>query len=133
MPATVESQEQKNAVVDFGNGHFSNIMKNTYTDLQNLFGYSPKVAEKLARQLGSDLGAVHRTLDFKVTFGKPNKDMMRALTLKAKSAKLTLPPCIQIRVAIDFISDAGGSYISYGNTKWSFIPLLQEWIQEFTK
>jgi len=131
MPQVQNPQPQTEVKpIDFGKGTFSSNMKFMFDESQKLFGLTPEKAEKLARQFGSDLGAAHNVLQFKLKFGAPNKDMLRALSMSAKTTRYGYPPSLQVAVAIDYASEAGKSYVSYGYTKWSFIPLLVEWIEK---
>lgn len=128
MPAIIESQ--KTDKKEFGDGPFSPAMENIFKKSQDLLGLLPDHAEKLARQYGSDLGAIHKIVKFNVKFGTPNKDMLRDLKLVAKTNKFSIPQSCQVAVAMDFMEDAGKSYISYGHTEWKLVPFLQEWLDE---
>lgn len=61
MPATLENpavSTQNNEVeVSFGSGRYSPLMESIYKDAQKVFKLTPKQAEKIARQVGSDFGA----------------------------------------------------------------------------
>jgi len=68
----------KAKVIDFGNGRYSQAMKELFGDSQRLLGITEKQAEKLARSFGAELGRYN--LHSKISFGK----------YSAKSNQITL-------------------------------------------
>lgn len=62
------------AKVEFGEGRYSAVMREAYTDALRLVTDDSAKAEKFARQLGADLGRAMAASPVKVGYGKANKD-----------------------------------------------------------
>jgi hypothetical protein len=117
-------------IVDFGDGPFSKLMENYFGLSQKLLKLSEAKAEKYARQLASDLGAIHKNLKFDVTAGKPNKDMLRKVGMAGKSGLMVVPPSVNVLIALQWMEDAGKNNVSYGHTTWKLVPSLNDWLNE---
>ncbi len=118
------------AIISFGEGPFSKLMQHYFDLSQRLLKLSEAKAEKFARQLASDLGAIHKQLKFEVNAGKPNKDMLRKVQMSAKSGLMVIAPSVNVLIALQWMEDAGKNGVSYGHTIWILIPSLQEWIEQ---
>lgn len=116
--------------VSFGSGPFSKLMGNYFNKAQEVLAFPAPKAEKFARQLGSDLGAINKDMHFDVSAGKPDKDMFRKLSMSAKTGKIRIPPSVEIMVALQWIYDAYKNGVSFQSTKWMLIPALQEWVDK---
>ena len=74
MQTNTTTVEPKREVftTDFGNGRYSNAMKELFQDSQRLLGIDAPQAAKLAQSFGADLGRYNATA--KIAFGKVSKD-----------------------------------------------------------
>lgn len=92
MPTETQNPVAKPVVPDFGNGRYTNLMKECYSDAQHIFGITPEQAEKLARQIASDVGAAMASAQVNVKTGKSiNKDGYISISeaSKVKATKCT--------------------------------------------
>ena len=125
-----DAKTQSKTRPDFGKGNFSTIMSEAYDSAMHLFHLESEKAEKYARQLASDLGAIHASVQFDFKAGKPDKDAFRKIALAGKSGKVTVSPALAVAIATRWIDDAGSNYVSWGKTQWTLSPFVQEWIEK---
>lgn len=114
----------------FGNGRTSPLMAECFTDSKRLFGLSDKAADKLARNIATDYGAVcgkqsiHRK-DVKV--GKVNDDDKATVKTAAKATKgFTMTDSLWVLRAMAYCDDANTNGI--GQVKWKVNDRLQEYL-----
>lgn len=65
---------------DFGNGRFSKVMRELYSDCQELLSIKQEHADKIARQFGADCGRIDKAGIGSVKIGNLKKEQ---ITLKA--------------------------------------------------
>jgi hypothetical protein len=123
-PNTTETAKE----VSFGAGRYSAIMKSCYDECQSLFGIPADKAEKIARDLGSDVGTILNNVPTEIRISKISKDgkVSMADVSKIKGVTVTYP--IAIARAIQWIGDAGKNGVSYGHSKWKLTQNLQDWV-----
>lgn len=113
----------------FGNGRYSAEMERIFNDVQKLFGVSPEKAEKIARQAGTDAGAVFKLASASIKVGSvKSKDATATIKDASEVKGVTMTNSLFVVRAIQWAADAQKNGVSYGFTKWAFIPPVQEWI-----
>lgn len=111
MEATL-NQSVKAIVVDFGAGKYSAAMSELYKDLQRVFGLTPAVAEKVARQFGSDYGAAMASSKAEIGFGKKyNSDGKITLTESLKAKNVPATHSIRLAKACDWANQLRKGWI----------------------
>lgn len=133
---TLEKPAQKEKSTEtmkpnFGNGRYSPEMERLYVEMQKLFGIPEKKAEKIARQIGSDFGALMKNSVAEISVGKATKDGKASIgetVSKLKGVTVTHP--LAIVRAIQWLKDAGKNYVSYGHTQWQLVEPLRVWVEE---
>lgn len=113
---------------EFGNGRFSAQMELLYTEIQNLFGIAPDKAEKIARQAGSDAGAVLSRVNASFTVGKVSKDGKTTISDASKIKGVTVTNALMMARACQWCDEAMKNGVSYGFTKWKLSPPLQRYV-----
>lgn len=116
--------------ISFGNGKYSDWMKSNYDLMQELLNIPANVAGKIAKQMGTDIGALmvgNATISIK----SPNKDNKSSISenLKRKGVSLTFP--LNIARSLEWIGEAGKNGISYKNTGWELAPELAKYVASF--
>lgn len=95
---TEESQPKamasKGTVVSFGEGRYSQAMRELFNDAQKLIGLPPGQAEKAARAFGAELGRHQATS--KISFGKMTKDGKMTLRDTATLKGITVTYAVAI-------------------------------------
>lgn len=114
----------------FGNGRYSAQMESIYEGIQLKFGISAEKAEKIARQAGSDAGAVFASCSAAFRIGKANGDNKASIADAAKVKGVTLTNPLNIVRALQWIDDAGKNGVSYGFTKWVLSEPLAKYVAE---
>lgn len=122
-----QQQQAAPKPIDFGDGRYSQCMRELFKDSQRLLCLTPEQAEKLARNFGSEMGRLSPTITFK--YGKVNKDGKMSLretcaTLKGVTHTYTLglARCIML------LQEATG----FGVNKFVKIQLDEQY-QEYLK
>jgi len=116
----------------FGNGRYSALASEVFDSAQAVFKVTPEVADKLARRVSSDFGALFSgSIGMnKVAVGKVNKDgkvTVKEAAASVKGVSLSFP--LYALKALNWAAEAGKNGFVYGNTKWAVEPKLQEWMQ----
>jgi len=132
MPTTQANatQSQVSGVVDFGNGRYSPLMAECFKDLQRVFKLDIVPAEKLARQIGTELGAIMANAPVDVRLGKANKDNKMTVSEAAKVKNLTQTWAILALRAINYANDATRNGVSVKDTSWEMSDGLKKYIAE---
>lgn len=116
----------------FGNGgKFSDFMDSMFKQTQSLFGLSPAVADKIARNAASDLGKAMKNGQCKFKLGgnmESGKVSIKAAyeTLKAVAVTRNL----KVMYAVQYAGDAVKNGVNYQETGWQLIPELVEYVKE---
>lgn len=124
------NQTNKTAKPDFGSGRYSPEMERIFNDCQKLFGIEPAKAEKIARQAGSDAGAVFRNAPAAIKVSKANGDGKATISDASKVKGVTLTNPLSIVRAIQWIGEAGKNGVAYGFTKWRLSEELETYVSE---
>lgn len=111
---TVESSDKP----DFGNGRYSALMQECFDDARRIFKLANDKAEKLARQIASDFGAIMASAPVEVRLGKLNKDSKLTLSEASKVKNVTLTNTIYALKALHFANEAGKNGFISGRTTW---------------
>lgn len=127
----VKSQQStKEKEPDFGNGRFSQVMHECWSDCQRLLGFSSKQAERVARALGADAGK----LDFKMELGigklvGKTHDAKISLRTFSKSVKTTLTNSICIAKLCALLQECR-SYKLKNSQAVELEKSLMDWVNE---
>lgn len=121
---------KSNVKPTFGNGRYSAEMERIYDASIKLFGIEPAKAEKIARQAGSDAGAIFRNTTAEIRVSKASKDGKVTIADASKAKGVTLTNPLAVVRAIQWIDDAGKNFVSYGFTSWKLDVTLQKWVDE---
>lgn len=130
---TLQDKVATTQSVSFGNGRYSAQMASFYDAMQKVFGIKPSTAEKIARQAGSDMGAIFANVEAKVTIGKINSDGKATFADASKVKGITISNPLHIARALQWIGDAGKNGISYGFTEWRLSEELEKYVNSFDK
>lgn len=115
---------------DFGNGRYSPLMEEVYNDAQVVFGITPVQAEKLARGIATELGAIMASAPVEVRLGKLSKDGKLTIAEASKLKGFTLTYNIAALRALHYAGDAGKHGFSFGATKWRTAGSLAKMLSE---
>lgn len=128
---TIESNiSTETSKPDFGAGRYSALMEESFRDAQIIFGLSPDKAEKLARQIGSDFGAVMRTQVVDARIGKAmSKDGKVTLSEASKAKGVACTNALSAMRAMSYANDCGKYGFSRGDTDWSVSGTLKEYLE----
>lgn len=113
---------------DFGSGRYSALMLECYNDAKTVFKLDDTKAEKLARQIASDFGAVMASAPVETRLGKQNKDGKITLSEAAKVKGVTITNALFAMKALRFAGDAGVNGFSFGQTAWKPVKSLAEYL-----
>lgn len=125
-----KAESTKETRPDFGNGRYSAEMSRVFDSTMKLFGIDSKKSERIARQAGSDAGAVFRNTAATISVSKSTKDGKVTIADASKAKGVTLTNSLAIVRAIQWIDEAGKNFVSYGNTKWELSAQLKQWVDE---
>lgn len=126
-PQSAQTQE-KPAIGDFGAGRYSPEMKVVFDNLQVLFGLTPEVSDRIARQYGSDIGAIMRDIPVEVRLKVTGKDMDKLNIRELSKVKgVIVTNTLLVRNSILWIDDAYKNGVSR-KSGWKFNPALQKYI-----
>lgn len=115
----------------FGDGRYSPLMRECYKDAQLILKLHPEQAEKLARLIGTEYGAIMAGVGVGmsgVKFGKANKDMQVTISEAATKVKnVTLSPAMTCLRAMAWANECGK--FGFVRSSWDVevMPRLQEW------
>ena len=126
----VKSTSAKIAI-DFGNGRYSALMTEVFDDAQKVLQVDEKTAEKIARQVSSDLGAIMSGAVVKVKVGSINKDGKITLSEAAKLKNVTMTDSLLILKALSYAAEAGKNGFLYARTQWKANEDLTKAIARF--
>lgn len=130
-PAEVNTTPNIKVEPKFGTGRYSPLMEEIYKDAQNIFKITPKHAEKLARQIASDIGAYMAKAPVEVTLRKSGKDGKLTIREASKLKGVTMTYALHVMMAINFANDAVAHGFNRNDTKWSLTESLAESLAEF--
>ncbi len=126
--AATANQTQQ-AIGNFGNGRYSALMSECFTDAQRLLGLEETQADKLARQIGSDFGALMREAKVDAKVSKSvSKDGKVTLSEAAKVKGVTTTNALTALRVMQFQNEASKYHISPGNTSWSIVGEFKEYL-----
>lgn len=117
---------------EFGAGRYSAVMSNAYDNIQRMFGVSDKAAEKFARAVATQVGALMKSerVDANIRVGKASKDNKITVSEAAKLKGATGTPELAIFHAMAWAQDAMKHGISFGRTDWKLNDELQACVNE---
>jgi hypothetical protein len=121
--ATTTTATQK---PDFGNGRYSALMEEVWHDSQSVFGIDSAKAEKLARQVSTDVGVIMASATVKVKLGKLNDDGKLTISEACKVKSVTMTDAVFALKALHYAGEAGKNGMSFGFTKWHPTKELKE-------
>lgn len=126
---TLSDAVEADIMPNFGDGRYCNLMKECFKDAKRIFGFEPKVAEQLARNIASDFGAemAHAKVEAKV--GKINSEQRVTLAEAAKMKNVMATAPIRILRAMQYINDAAKNGINKGDTNWVLADELNEYVE----
>ena len=129
MNANTQTESTTATKVSFGNGRYSAVMEELYKDTQRLFGIAAPVAEKIARQFGSDFGAAMANQPVSIKYGKKLSDDGKLTLAESCRAKgITATNSIMIGRACAWANECRQFGISYSDTEWKLTSPLQAWV-----
>lgn len=115
---------------DFGRGRYSALMEETFNDARTIFKLTSAQAEKLARQIATELGAIMASASVDVRLGKlPAKGDAKITISEASKIKgVTLTNTLMALKALHFAGEAGKNGFSFALTEWKPVQGLQEFL-----
>lgn len=125
MNATQDTNTKE--VSRFGNGRYSPLMSECFADLQAVFDLSEEQADKIARQIGSEIGALMANQSVTIKLGSVNKDGKLTIAEAAKIKNVTMTNTLFTLKALQFANEALKNGFNRKETKWVAIPRLQEY------
>ncbi len=134
MPETQVAPTQTAEVYspEFGTGRYSALMEECFRDAQTVFGLSLKPAEKLARQIASDVGAIMASASVSIKLGKINKDGKLTIAEASKLKGVTMTNALGALKALHFAAEAGTNGFSFTGTKWKPVAWLQKYLADLS-
>jgi len=115
---------------DFGTGRYSALMGEVYDDAQIIFKLTPEKAEKLARQVASDVGAIMASASVSIKLGKVNKDGKLTIAEAAKLKGVTLTNTLYALKALHFAAEAGMNGFNWKYTQWCPVQGLKDYFEK---
>lgn len=112
---------------DFGSGRYSGLMETVYDDSQVIFRITKEQAEKLARQVASEVGAIMRNAQVDVKTGKASKDGKITLSEAAKMKGVSMTFALTSLKALHFAAEAGKNGFLWAKTQWEVSASLREY------
>lgn len=123
---TPESQ-QVSTQVDFGNGRYSPLMQEVFDDAQVVYHLNPAIAEKLARKIASEIGAIMQDRPVEIKLSKVSKDGKMTIAEAAKVKGVTQTyPLLALR-GLHYAAEAGKNGFSWRDTSWKVSKTLADW------
>jgi len=132
IEANIQKVEAKaNRGPDFGNGRYSGVMEELHNDIVRLLPQHTNVAERIARQFGSDFGAAMRDLPVAIKLGKRvSDDGKLTLSESCKAKNITVTNAISVARAVNYMNDALKNGISPKHTQWRLEDGLEKYATE---
>ena len=93
-----------NVAAEFGDGRYSNAMRELFHDSQRALGISQPQALKLAKAFGAELG--RHNAQSSIRFGKVNKDGKITLSESAKLKGLTMTYAVSLAKLTTLLHEA---------------------------
>lgn len=108
---TPSTSQPKTKAIDFGNGRYSPLMRESFSDLTRIFGVIEEIAEKVAKDIGREFGALQGSGSIgvsKVSLGKLNKDAQFTTVKEAASTlkKVNATTALQVLQVIAWLNDS---------------------------
>lgn len=138
MPTATDIQTEQNTNApakqgkakrpDFGNGRYSPLMDEVYDDSQTVYKLSPDKAEKLARKIATDLGAIMASQPVEVKLGKMNKDGKLTISEASKLKGFTVTLPIFALKGLHYAAEAGKNGFSFADTDWKPSNQMSEYL-----
>lgn len=113
---------------EFGNGRYSSLMKEIWRDAQTIFRITSEAAEKLARQVASDIGAAMANAPVNVKLGRINDNGQLTISEACKMKGVVMTNAIFCLKALQYAGEAGNHGFSFGNTQWKPTEQLQQYL-----
>jgi len=113
--------------IEFGDGRYSQVMKELFQDSQRLLGLSQDHAEKLAKSFGADLGRYAPKIEIK--YGRVTKDGKMTLREASIIKGLTVTYPIALARATVLLQEATG----FGVNSFKTVTLdkqFSEWLDK---
>ena len=122
-------EEQSQPVIDFGDGRYSNAMRELFSDSKSLLKITDKQAEKLASSFGAELGKFN--VGAKITYGRYSaKSNQITLKESATFKGLTVTFAISLAKLCVLLQDA----TIFGlDPEKSVVELKKNWIDWLNK
>lgn len=129
MPTVQESTDQKE--ITFGNGRYSAVMKELFSDCQRILNLPEGQAEKVARTYGAELGRLDKANgDITIKLGKLTKLGTMNLTETTKLKGIHMTYALSIAKLCVLLQEC----TTYGlNVPDSDITLKPAWVEWLTK
>lgn len=124
-PAPAKEAEHK---PEFGKGRFSAEAERIYGEIIAVFRLAPVVAEKIAKQAASDVGAILANAPASIKVSSINKDGKTTISDTSKLKGVSITNALSVVRALQWITDAGKNGVSYGHTDWKLSAPLQEYV-----
>lgn len=86
--APIPVRKHKAVLGQFGDGRYSQAMKEVFQDSQRLFGFTPLQAHAIGERLGVDAGQL-QSASVRLKYGSLTKDGKRSLKEVTKAIKVT--------------------------------------------
>lgn len=115
---------------DFGTGKYSALMEEVFDDAQAIFKLTPLAAERLARDIASDVGAIMASAPMSIKTGKISKDGKMTISEACKVKGITITNTLLALKALHYAAEAGMNGFSFGKTEWTPIKQLSEYFAE---
>lgn len=128
MSTTTLPQPQVTTKPNFGTGRYSALMEESWSDAQVIFGLDTTKAEKLARQIASDFGAIMANARVDARIGKAiNKNGKTTLSEAAKIKNVTVTNALFAMRAIAWANEMGKFGFIWADSKLAVGKSLTEY------
>jgi hypothetical protein len=108
-------------------GRYRQDMASLWEQSQKLFGFTPAMAEKFARQAAQDAASALAKSEAKLKFGKTNDDGKGAISEACKAKGVAYTNALNLARAIEWIGESMKNGINYGKTEWVLADKLAEY------
>lgn len=116
----------------FGNGRYSALMQECYQDLQKVFKLSEPVAERVAKAIGSEIGAIMANQHVSIKLGSINKDGKLNIAEAAKIKGVAVTNTLMTLRALQYANEAVKNGFNRNDTEWKPIPALAEYFDSLS-
>lgn len=129
---TQSASDNKTQTPEFGNGRYSALMAEAYEDSMLILSLTSEQAEKLARQIGSDYGAIMAsttvTMD-KAKVSKTSKDgKVTVSEASAKVKNVTMTNALFALRTINYVNECGKHGFIRNKCKWAVSESFQKYL-----